>query len=293
MSLAVIDFETATADRASACAVGVVLVDEGRISGEHVQLIQPPGNRYDAFNTYIHGLGPDDTRDAPRFAELWPALRHMLVGRLVVAHNAAFDVRVIQREVAAADLPCDEFDYLCTMVLARRALMGIGSYSLPFVCEHLDVTHDRHHDALADARACAAIAQALTVRIGTRTLTDTARALDVRVGRFASEWRSCDARHHVLDIGPDPGADPSHPFYGRSLSFTGTLTQFGRRQDAVAAVAALGGTWHKVPKRGTDYLVCGTQDPWRLRDDGLSGKLRRALELDVQILTELEFLQTL
>ncbi len=69
-SFAAIDFETATSERSSACAVGVVVFEEGSpIDGRRL-LIRPPGNRYDAFDTALHGIGPSDTRDSPGFPYL-------------------------------------------------------------------------------------------------------------------------------------------------------------------------------------------------------------------------------
>ena len=69
-----IDFETATGRRASACAVGLVYVRDGRIAGTESFLIQPPGNAYSGFNISIHGIDPSMTGDSPTFAELWPIL---------------------------------------------------------------------------------------------------------------------------------------------------------------------------------------------------------------------------
>lgn len=54
---AVIDFETATSEQDSACAIGVVLVD-GHIVGQHRSLIRPSENDYDLFNVDIHGRTP-------------------------------------------------------------------------------------------------------------------------------------------------------------------------------------------------------------------------------------------
>ena len=70
-----IDFETATGRRASACAVGLVEVRDGRIVGTESFLIQPPGNVYSGFNTSIHGIDPSMTRDSPTFGGLWPVLQ--------------------------------------------------------------------------------------------------------------------------------------------------------------------------------------------------------------------------
>jgi DNA polymerase-3 subunit epsilon len=93
-----VDFETATSARASACAVAAVSVADGAIVDERRWLIQPPGNRYDAFNTSIHGIDASITRGAPGFAQVWSDVLDFAGGRTLVAHNAGFDLGVVRAE---------------------------------------------------------------------------------------------------------------------------------------------------------------------------------------------------
>jgi len=78
MNFTAIDFETATGQRNSACAVGIVTVENGLIAEEYYSLIQPPGNAYFGMNIAIHGIRPEDTRDAPTFGELYPEIKARL-----------------------------------------------------------------------------------------------------------------------------------------------------------------------------------------------------------------------
>jgi DNA polymerase-3 subunit epsilon len=50
MRFTAIDFETANADRGSACAVGLVVVEDGQIVSRTSQLIRPEPCRFDPFN---------------------------------------------------------------------------------------------------------------------------------------------------------------------------------------------------------------------------------------------------
>ena len=74
MTFTAIDFETATGYRNSACAIGLVRVENGEIIDTFCSLIQPPGNEYWGGNIGVHGIRPADTRDAPTFEELFPRL---------------------------------------------------------------------------------------------------------------------------------------------------------------------------------------------------------------------------
>ncbi len=66
-SFVAIDFETATSERNSACAVGAVVFEQGSPTDTLNLLIRPPGNYYDGLNTTIHGIGPSD----PSLAGSW------------------------------------------------------------------------------------------------------------------------------------------------------------------------------------------------------------------------------
>lgn len=154
---AAIDFETATSARGSACALGVCVVDDCRPVSTQRFLIRPPDNRYDPFNTMIHGIGPTDTARASELPEVW-AQAEAIIGDLpVVAHNAAFDVGVLRDGLLAVNVPWPTLDVYCTLVLGRRAWPGLLSYGLVMLVDFCDLRLDNHHDPVADASACAGL----------------------------------------------------------------------------------------------------------------------------------------
>ncbi len=156
MDFTAIDFETATGSRDSACSVALVRVAGGRLVDSFHTLIRPPGNRYSSFNISIHGIRGEDTAGAEDFAGIWPELLARLSGRLVVAHNAPFDMGVLKACLARYDLDWPSFSYADTVAIARRAWPELPNHKLNTVAEHLGI-HFHHHDALEDARTCAEI----------------------------------------------------------------------------------------------------------------------------------------
>ena len=178
-----IDFETATTRRDSACAVGLAACCGGRIVLSRIYLIRPPAARF-TF-TGLHGLDWDDVRDAPTFAELWPTLRAWIDdAAFVAAHNAAFDRSVLRACCARYRLRAPRTRFVCTVDIAR-AQWDIRPTKLPDVCRRLRIPL-RHHDAGADAVACARIVLAAeaegwrpgsrrTRRTKTRAIVCTAR----------------------------------------------------------------------------------------------------------------------
>lgn len=133
--------------------IGLVLVSpDGEITGEWVTLVN--ANR-DLGPQGIHGITAADMRHAPTFAQLGAALVGMLSGRVVVAHNLAFDAMFIEAELrrAGLDIPVERFG-LCTMALAAQYL-PTSPRGLVACCEAIGATVSAHHNALADARAAA------------------------------------------------------------------------------------------------------------------------------------------
>ncbi|MDR0453812.1 MAG: 3'-5' exonuclease [Deferribacteraceae bacterium] len=148
-----IDFETATGSRNSICQVGLVRVEEGVIVSRYCGYIRPPDNYiWRNFSTNIHGIYPNDTADAPSFAESYPEWKHFIEGKTLVAHNMAFDLSCLQaclKEFYGLEM---EFKTYCTMKTWRGVFESAG---LSVCCKQLGINLLKHHDALADAEACA------------------------------------------------------------------------------------------------------------------------------------------
>jgi len=156
MNFVAIDFETATSKRNSACSVGIVTVQQGRIVEEYHTLIQPPNNEYNWHNIQVHGITEVDTYNAPRFDEIYPEIKKRLFGNIVIAHNESFDRSVLKSTMLEfgidyVDIQLPE-KWECTMKIFKAK---------GYVPARLDVCCDKHgiqlqhHDALSDARACA------------------------------------------------------------------------------------------------------------------------------------------
>lgn len=149
-----IDFETADYSPDSACAVGMVRVENHQIVQRTYSLIQPPRRRF--VFTYLHGITWEDVAHQPTFGQLWPTYGPMLEGiDFLAAHNASFDRSVLHRCCEAAGLRPPKPPFQCTVRLARQT-WNIYPTKLNNVCDHLGITL-KHHQAASDAEACALI----------------------------------------------------------------------------------------------------------------------------------------
>lgn len=153
-----IDFETANSSMASACSVGLVKVRDGQVVDRIGWFIRPPAghDHFTEWNTRIHGITPDMIVDAPGWADQLADLVAFTGDDPLVAHNAGFDMGVIKAACAATGLDVPAYSYFCSLQIARTTYT-LDSYRLPSVALAVGFADFPHHDAVADAEACAAI----------------------------------------------------------------------------------------------------------------------------------------
>jgi DNA polymerase III subunit epsilon len=154
MNFVALDFETANYSRASACSVGLVKVENGKITDKIMRLIRPPSR--DFVFTHIHGLTWADVSEAGNFSDVWSEVSSILDGAdFLAAHNSSFDKGVLNACCAHFSLDTPSLPFQCSMKLARKNL-GIYPTKLSDVCRRLNIELE-HHEALSDALACAQI----------------------------------------------------------------------------------------------------------------------------------------
>ena len=177
-----IDFETANASRASACAVGLVRVRDGEVVATSGWLIKPPPghDEFHHWNTRIHGIRREDVETAPTWSEQFDWLCDFAGDDVLAAHNAGFDLSVMRHSAAVTGLDCPPYRSLCTLQVARKAY-ELDSYKLPVAAAAAGFGDFAHHDALADARACAQIVIDSARRAGAPDVFGLATTLGIRV----------------------------------------------------------------------------------------------------------------
>lgn len=185
-----IDFETANNSAASACSVGLVKVRDGRVVDSAYWLIKPPLGHDDflEWNVRIHGIMAVDVADAPLWSEQLHDLQSFAENDTLVAHNAGFDMGVIAAACTASYVPTPSFDYLCSLQVARKTY-HLDSYKLPVAAMAAGFEDFAHHNALADAQACAAIIVHAAGRHGASDVTELAEASGARLKRLGAPVR--------------------------------------------------------------------------------------------------------
>ena len=172
-----IDFETANQHPSSVCSVGVVMVRNGQIADTFYSLIQPEPNYYSYFCQRVHGITQSDTDGAPVFSKVWQQLeerivevfspdsqdtddiRHQIAAIPFVAHNARFDEGCLKAVFRVYQMDYPDYRFYDTLTASRRQFgHSLPNHQLHTVAAACGYDLKRHHHALADAEACAAIA---------------------------------------------------------------------------------------------------------------------------------------
>ncbi|KAF1302398.1 3'-5' exonuclease [Enterococcus saccharolyticus] len=157
MNFIAMDFETANAQKHSACSLALVMVRNSQIVGEYYTLIKP---ETDFFwrNIQVHGIHPEDVKQAPKFPEVWETIaQYYNQHSLIVAHNAGFDTGVLAGCLDYYGLQQPSYLSLCTVKTSRKLYPEVPNHKLNTMCDFLNIPLNNHHDALEDSRACANI----------------------------------------------------------------------------------------------------------------------------------------
>ena len=335
MNFTAIDFETANGFRGSACAIGAVKIRDGKVADTHYSLLQPPAgfDRFDPRNVAIHGITPDDVGTAPVFADHFDAFRAFVGDDVMVAHNANFDIGVIEAALEVSHRPIPHMEFACTLTMSRKTYR-LASHALPSAAAEAGYQLADHHNALADAKAAAAIVVDAAHRWQTTAFDALLEACRMQrrvvAAREVGTQLSRPTRHAMTMPGmfdanngaipaeqlpdlirwPNEGtnpparadADPRHPLYGHRVAFTGMLGL--SRQDAKNKAAAHGAhTQSKIVASTTMVVIGDGIRPEDLVDIEHHPRLqqrkmrevvqRRAQGQDITLVTEPEFLHML
>jgi DNA polymerase III subunit epsilon len=168
----VVDTETngLSGDACELTEVAAVLVGGGELHDRFSSLVctnMPLRRGIQRFT----GITQQMVDRAPRLDAVTPALAQRLHGRVMVAHNAPFDRRVLRQAFARSGLDWPDPPVLCTAALARKLLPLQRERGLAALADALGIEVAATHRALADAETCARVLCSLFPRLCANAVT--------------------------------------------------------------------------------------------------------------------------
>ena len=108
----VLDTETTGTRRHSQVIEIAVLSKQGNVI---FQSLLQPSTSIEPIATSVHGLSWKDVKDAPTFDQIASELYQCLQDKLVLAYNAAFDIRLLFQTARAFEIPFPRPEVACIM----------------------------------------------------------------------------------------------------------------------------------------------------------------------------------
>ena len=131
--------------------LGAVRIVNGRIiPGEMIDQLIDPKRSIPETSVAIHGITPKMVANQPTIGQVLPYFHRFAEGAVLVAHNAAFDMRCLQLKEAETGVKFDN-PVLDTLLLSSIIHPNQESHSLDEIATRLSLTNIGRHTALGDA----------------------------------------------------------------------------------------------------------------------------------------------
>lgn len=159
--------------------IGAIRIVRGRLlHNEIIDQLVDPQRSVPASSVEIHGIDPELLRGQPTIEKVLPRFHKFAEGAVLVAHNAAFDMKFLQLKQARAGVRFDN-PVIDTLLLSSIVHPTWGTHSLDEIAAKLNVTIVGRHTALGDSIVTAEILLKLIPLLqakGINTLEEARRA---------------------------------------------------------------------------------------------------------------------
>ena len=287
--LLVLDFEgTSRLTSARATEIGCIeLTDSLESKSEFETLLNPP-IAPDASALSVARLSKKELAQAPRFEEIWPTFSSLIHNKIVVAHNKVYESNVLKNELRAIGekkMP----PMICTLEWSRRTLgHKVPNHTLGTLCSYFDIELNYAHEAISDARATAKLLQELwKLNPDLKEEIETLSSFLVQYSQVRGAIFKPVIRERFQSQQGDKASIKSAQ--DRIVKMMKTLVVITGTPDDGKEVfgeylSSVGLEYRETPPTiGTAFVVQSNNSP------GMS-KIRKALELDIPVLSEADCL---
>ncbi|HEX3291841.1 MAG TPA: 3'-5' exonuclease [Gaiella sp.] len=162
----VVDLETTgtSVESDEIVSLAVVRLDADGVELDRFASLVRPAGPIPVEATAVHGIDDASVARAPSFADLAEELHGLLDGAVFVAHNAGFDLPLLEHAFARAGTRYRPGGVACTLDAFRLLEPVERSHRLESLCERHGVRLDDAHDARGDVLATVALLRILLGR---------------------------------------------------------------------------------------------------------------------------------
>jgi DNA polymerase III subunit epsilon len=181
LSYTVFDTETTGVEPSAGdkiISIGAVRIVNGRLLKQDVyeQLVNPQ-RPIPKESVRIHGIRSQNLEGQPTLREVLPAFHRFCEDTVLVAHNAAFDMRFLELGEPETGVRFTQ-PVLDTLLLSAAVHRNLDDHSLEAIAERLGVTVVGRHTALGDALVTSEIFLKLVALLAERGIVTLGQALD-------------------------------------------------------------------------------------------------------------------
>ena len=151
--LTVLDFETTGLNNPRATQVALLQLNSDlEVVNQFESTINPRVSVEPHILEMTH-LTQSQLDRSPTFDAIWQEITPIIANRILVAHNASFDVKVLVNELKHLDHNIDLIESLCTFRFARKLIPEIENHKLATLTQYFGIDHEKAHSALSDTFA--------------------------------------------------------------------------------------------------------------------------------------------
>lgn len=192
----VFDVETPNGYNDRICSIGISRIEDETLISNQNFLINPECH-FDRRAIAIHGITEEQVQNAPTFPEVWQSVRNDFFSSIVVAHNARFDLTVLNKTLSHYGITEDRVSFVDTLSLFKHYYPELPSYKLNSLCEEFEIDIV-HHDSGSDSAATAQLVC---------KLLNEGKDISKFVSSYDLDESVPVSRHHHLSVASEDLAD--------------------------------------------------------------------------------------
>lgn len=153
----VVDLETTGLDPYKGCEIieiGITEIKNDKITRNYSRLIKPKES-IPPFITELTGISNDMVKNEEGIETVLPRFRKFLGDRIMIAHNAKFDLKFLNYYLRKYNLDIID-NYICTLEMLKQSKSYKGkNKKLETACEYYNIVNESAHRADSDTKATA------------------------------------------------------------------------------------------------------------------------------------------